>query len=269
MTNLFSKPKVINKVVSIEINKIIPNPAQPRLVFGENELKDLSESIKQNGILQPLTIRKNQYDEYELISGERRLKASKMAGFETVPCIIIDTDSKQSAVLSLLENIQRQNLNYFEEAIAINKLILEWGVTQEEASEKLGKAQSTIANKLRLLKLTDLEQQIILQNNLTERHARALLKLQHSHQRMEVVEYIIVNKCNVNTTEKYIEKYIDNIKNGKPNKKRIPIIKDVRLFLNTINKALETMKLSGINASSVKKQGDDFIEYVVRIPINT
>ena len=170
----FTKERVVNNVVLIQIKDINKNPAQPRVLFSKEDLKDLAESIKYNGLLQPITVRINENNEYELVSGERRLKAAKLAGNEEVPCIVVKTDEEQSAVFALLENIQRKDLNFFEESLAISKLIKKWNMTQDEVATKLGKAQSTVANKLRLLKFTDEQKARILANNLTERHARAL-----------------------------------------------------------------------------------------------
>ncbi len=266
MVAMFGKEKVINKVVSIDIHEIIPNPNQPRTRFDDRELGQLADSIRENGLLQPLTVRKNPRGQYELISGERRLRAGKLAGLGQIPCIIIETDERQSAVLALIENIQRSNLNFFEEAAAIRNLITEYNINQEEAALKLGKAQSTIANKLRLLKLTEAEQCAILNNGLTERHARALLKLEDREERLKALEKILEKKMNVVQAETYIDSLLE--KEAKPEKKRVMIIKDVRLFLNTINKALDTMKRAGIKAESTKKQDDEYIEYVVRIPIH-
>lgn len=259
------KEKVINRVVSVPIEAIVPNPAQPRRVFELGELNCLSESIIENGILQPLTVRMNYKGEYELISGERRLKAAKIAKFEEVPCIVLETDGKQSAVYALIENIQRQNLNYFEEALAIKNLITEWGITQEEAAKRLGKAQSTIANKLRLLKLTEEQQGKILEQGLSERHARALLSINNPQMIDKAIYYIGQKRLNVKETEKYVETLLKEEK--KPSRTFIPVIKDVRVFFNTINKAVETMQRAGIKAKTEKVEKEDHIEYIVKIPI--
>lgn len=172
----FTKEKLINKVVEIDINMIIPNPNQPRKDFQDTEISALAESIMQNGILQPLSVRRCG-ESFELIAGERRLRAAKMCGFTVVPCIVHEISDRNSAILALVENIQRQDLSFFDEAAAIEKLITYYGMTQEDAAAKLGKAQSTIANKLRLLRLTPEERNLIVKFGLTERHARALLKL--------------------------------------------------------------------------------------------
>lgn len=270
MSGLFGKEKTVNKVLMIDLEELLPNPNQPRRVFAEQELKQLADSIRLNGLLQPLTVRKNQNGGYELISGERRLRAGRLAGFQQLPCIVVDTDERQSAVFALIENIQRADLNFFEEAEAIRNLIVEWGITQEETSARLGKAQSTIANKLRLLKLPQSEREIILQGGLTERHARALLRVEEPSLRGEILEKIIGEKLNVTQAEAYIERRLAEASApaaDKPAKKRVLIVKDVRLFFNTINRALDTMKRAGIPAEAEKKEDDGFIEYVVRIPL--
>lgn len=254
----------VTKIMQIPISQISTNPYQPRKVFEQNQLEELASSIMEYGVIQPITVRRNFVGGYELISGERRLRASKLAGLTEIPAIVVDTDERQSAIFALIENIQRADLNFFEEAIAIKNLISEWNITQEEASERLGKAQSTLANKLRLLKLGSEEQQMILQNGLTERHARALLKINDEKKRTQALIHIVEKKMNVVQAETFIEQLLSE---PKPEKKRILIIKDVRLFINTINKALDTMKRAGIKAEAEKKQDDEFIEYVVRIPI--
>lgn len=262
---LFTKQeKTINKVISVPIHNIKPNPAQPRQMFEIGELQSLAESICENGILQPLTVRKDNQGEYELISGERRLKAAKLAKLPEVPCIMMQTDPKQSAIFALIENIQRKDLNYFEEAVAIEKLIKKWDVTQEEASKRLGKAQSTIANKLRLLKLNEKQQQLLIENCLTERHARALLKLPDSQAVDKAVHYIVSKKLNVRQTESYIEAFLKE--EVKPVRRIIPVIKDVRVFLNTINHAVEVMQKAGIPAKTKRVDEDNCIQYIIKIP---
>lgn len=262
---IFSKGKVVNKVVLIPVSEIVSNPAQPRTLFDLEELQSLSDSIRENGILQPLTVRFNAKSQYELIAGERRLKAAQIAEMKEVPCIVVETDARQSAVLALLENIQRQDLNYFEEAKAISNLIVEWNVTQEEASKRLGKAQSTIANKLRLLRLDEKQQMKILDAGLTERHARAILKLSDPGMIDKVIYYVGAKRLNVKQTEEYIDGILKEQQKSK--RKYIHVVKDVRLFLNTINRAIETMQNAGVPAKAEKREQEDCIEYIVRIPI--
>lgn len=256
-----------NKISDIPIIKIRPNKAQPRKVFNEEDLNALSQSIAENGILQPLTVRKVSATEYELIAGERRLRASVMAGLRKVPCIVIKCSEKESAVFALLENLQRSDLGMFEEARGVSRLIRRYGLTQQEAAVKLGKTQSTIANKLRLLRLTYEEQEWIENAGLSERHARALLKLGDESARREALSKIISENLNVQQSENLINLMLNsNPKNNKKQGISKAVIKDVRIFVNTINKAIDTMRLAGIDAQSDKTDTDNFIEYTIRIP---
>lgn len=259
----YVKEKVVNKVVQIDTDRIKPNPYQPRRDF--DDLEGLAQSIAQNGILQPLTVRKEN-GEIELVAGERRLRAARMIGMPTVPCIVVEMTGRNSAAVALIENIQRRDLSVFDEAEAIAKLIDFYGMTQEDAATKLGKSQSTIANKVRLLKLSDKVRKKASEYSLTERHARALLKLDTEEQQLEAVEAIHNRDLNVEATERLIDGMIKKLQDQKSLQKRSVVFKDVRLFVNTINKAIEMMKAAGINADSQKKQNDDYIEYIVRIP---
>ena len=251
------------KLVEIPITCIRPNRSQPRRVFAEDELCSLAQSIASNGILQPLTVRRVSQSEYELIAGERRLRASIMVGLQKVPCIVMKCSDRQSAVYALLENLQRADLNMFEEARAIRKLILDCSLTQERVAKQLGKKQSTIANKLRLLRLNEEEQEKIIDAGLTERHARVLLKLD-GEQRKQVLEKAVSGNLNVKQTEILVERALQQSKTKGQHAKII--IKDVRIFMNTLNKAIDTMRLSGIDALTEKKENDEDIEYNVRIP---
>lgn len=262
----FTRDKQINKVIEVDIDLIIPNPHQPRTEFFDADISALAESIAQNGILQPLSVRRCG-ERYELIAGERRLRAAKLCGFSVVPCIVHEISERHSAILALVENIQRQDLSFFDEAVAIEKLITYYGMTQEDAAAKLGKAQSTIANKLRLLRLTEDERELITRFNLTERHARALLKLGNPSDRLTILEKVVKNNLNVERTERLIEDYIGKEKIKASYKKRSKVFQNVKMFVNTINKAVETMQAAGISADSRKIQNEDYIEYRVRIPI--
>ncbi len=262
----FTKDKQINKVIEVDIRLIIPNPHQPRTDFSESDISALADSIAQNGILQPLSVRKIG-EKYELIAGERRLRAAKLCGFTVVPCIVHEISERHSAILALVENIQRQDLSFFDEAVAIEKLITYYGMTQEDAASKLGKAQSTIANKLRLLRLTPDERELIIRFNLTERHARALLKLGNPADRLNVLEKIVKNNLNVERTERLIDDYIGKERVKASYKRRSKVFQNVKMFVNTINKAVETMQAAGISADSRKIEHDEYIEYRVRIPI--
>lgn len=259
----YVKEKVVNKVVQIETDRIKPNPYQPRRDF--DDLEGLAQSIEENGILQPLTVRKEN-GEIELVAGERRLRAARMIGMPTVPCIVVEMTGRNSAAMALIENIQRRDLSVFDEAEAIAKLIDFYGMTQEDAAIKLGKSQSTIANKVRLLKLGDNVRKKASEYGLTERHARALLKLNDEEQQLEAVEAIHKRDLNVEASERLIDGMMKKFQDRESLRKRSAVFKDVRLFVNTINKAIEMMKAAGINADSQKKQNDEYIEYIVRIP---
>lgn len=256
-----------NKISDIPIIKIRPNKAQPRKVFSESELSALAQSIFENGILQPLTVRKVSSAEYELIAGERRLRASVLAGLQKVPCIVIKCSDKESAVYALLENLQRCDLGMFEEARGVSRLIRRYGLTQQEAASKLGKTQSTIANKLRLLRLTYEEQEWIENAGLSERHARALLRLTDENTRREALSRVISESLNVMQTENLVNLMLTvTPKQEKKQGVNKVVVKDVRIFVNTINKAIDTMKLAGIDAQTDKIDTDNFIEYKIRIP---
>lgn len=269
MTGLFTLVKDKTReqrVIQLPTAEIIPNPHQPRRTFEPEELRALSDSIRQNGILQPITVR-NTGEHYELIAGERRLRAAKLAGLSVVPCIVMEISDRNSAILALVENIQRADLNCFEEAAALEKLITCYGMTQEDAAMQLGRAQSTVANKLRLLRLTDEERTCILEHHLTERHARALLRLGSPEERLAALDKITKLGLNVEKTELMIDDMIGKSRDSLNLRKRSVLLRDVRLFANTISKAVETMQAAGIPAASQKMQFDDYIEYRIRIPL--
>ncbi len=261
---VFSREKVVNKVIEVGVDLILPNPAQPRKVISQSELLSLAQSIRENGVLQPLSVRRIRDGVYELIAGERRLRAAKLANLPAVPCIVVDTTAQQSAILSVLENLQRSDLTFFEEANAYYSLIHDWAVTQEEAAQRLGKAQSTIANKLRLLRISPEQQNKILINRLSERHARALLKIDDPKKRDQTLDVIIDRKLTVEKTEEYINRLLSHT--PKPRQERVFVVKDVRLFLNTVNRAIDTMQKAGVNAQAKQVEKDDYIEYIVTIP---
>lgn len=263
--NFLSKGE--NKILEIPTIKIRPNRTQPRKIFEEHELRALAKSIAQNGILQPLTVRRINSGEFELIAGERRLRASVMAGLTKVPCIEVKCTDKESAVFALIENLQRRDLGMFEEAKGISRLIRRYGLTQEQAAKQLGKQQSTIANKLRLLRLGFEEQDWIVQAGLSERHARALLRIEDTELRKEALSKMISENLNVSQSEEMISQLLSqNTLPEKKEGKRKIVVRDVRIFLNTINKAVDTMRLAGIDAISKKKDNGEYIEYTIKIP---
>ena len=255
------------EVLRIATEKLLPNPYQPRKQFKSEELLSLSESIKANGVLQPLLARRiNNSDYYELIAGERRLRAAILANQSTVPCLIVDCDYEDGALYSILENIQRSDLSFFEEATAISQLQNHFGLSQTEIAKRLGKSQSALSNKLRLLKLPADARYFIEKEGLTERHARALLALEDEKQLWTALKAIKERNLNVTQTESLISSMIN--KPARPKKNVVKIFKDVRIFVNTVNKAINTMIEAGIPAESNKTETEDYIEFLVRIPKN-
>ena len=257
------KPK--SKLTEIPIDQIVANPHQPRKVFSSDSLAELCDSIKQYGLIQPITVRKGTYSKYELIAGERRLRACTMAKMKTIPAIIIDVSNYESASIAMIENLQRENLNFFDEAEGYSNLISDFNITQEELAQKIGKTQATIANKIRILKLSPMVKKIIKNNNLTERHARALLKLPNEDLQIKVLKKVTENNLNVTQTDEYVD-FLLSPKPPKPNQKSTRIFKDIRIFSNTIKQAIDMMNKSGINAYSEKNETDEYIEYLVKIP---
>ena len=256
------KPRTAGQVLLIPTDQIYPNPNQPRQVFDQEELVNLAISIRMNGILQPITVRKTDKG-YELVSGERRLRASRLAGLISIPCIVVDVNNMKSAVFALIENLQRQNLNYFEEALAIERLMNEYGISQEDAARRLGKAPSTVSNKLRLLSLPEKARICLMENGLTERHARALLKLDKDEV-MDVLDKIIERKLNVTQTEELVEDIVS--KKDMPKRQTKRMFSDVKIFLNTINSAVDTMKKSGIGADIKREDTGESYIYRIEIP---
>ena len=254
------KPLLPRRVLDLPIDALRPNPNQPRIEFDEASLRSLSDSIRRYGILQPLTVRRTD-EGYELIAGERRLRAAKLAGLREVPCLLARSSEEESALLALIENLQRRDLHYLEEAAAIARLIATYGLSQEQAAERLGKSQSAIANKLRLLQLTADQRQFVLDNGLTERHARAVLRLPENR-RSEALIMIAKRKMNARATDLYI----DQLLNETPGKHRVSMVKDVRIFVNTIDHAIRLMTDNGVPATSHREERDGYIEYTVRIP---
>jgi len=262
-----------DQIFFLDLGDIMPNPAQPRKTFDVTDLRELADSITRYGVLQPLTVRRNQH-KYELVAGERRLRAARLAGLFKVPCIILDVDTEESSLIALVENLQRRDLDYIEEAEGLAKLIQTFDMSQEEAARRVGKSQSAVANKLRILKLPREMLDRLKQSGLSERHARALLRLGSNRERYEVLEHIIKNELTVARTEEYIDVYLSEpaplpetvgTQAKAPPPKPLYIIKDVRLFLNTLHRGIGILKQSGIDA--VVEQGGTENEAVITIRI--
>lgn len=254
----------------LPLDEIRPNPYQPRRIFDTSNIQELCDSIKAYGVIQPISVRVVNGNSYELIAGERRLRASKLAGLKEIPAIIIDAYDEDSAVIALIENLQRKDLNFLEEAEGYYNLINDHHLTQEKLAKMLGKNQSTIANKLRLLKLDDYIKSKLIESNLTERHARALLRLPDVELQKKAIDTIIKRNYNVKEAEKLVQDTINKItmnEDKKEDKKKMmKFYKDIRIFINTIKQAVKIMKNSGVNAEYTEQNEDNYIEFRIKIP---
>jgi len=260
----FFMPRQPSAVVKIPVAQIAPNPAQPRRSFDGDGIASLAESIRENGLLQPITVRRTGGG-YELIAGERRLLAHKLLGREEISAIVVTASDRESAVLALTENLQRSDLPIFDEAEGIAALLTVWGVPQDEAAKKLGCAPSTLSNKLRLLRLPQDLRRLITESGLTERHARALLRLPTDDARRTAAAKMAREGMNVSAAEKYVDSLLSPPQKKRP-LHRVLVVRDLRLFLNTIDRAVTAMKSAGIDAASSVSETDGYLEYVVRVP---
>ncbi|MEG0013133.1 MAG: nucleoid occlusion protein [Cellulosilyticaceae bacterium] len=256
----------------IPVDLVRPNPYQPRKIFNQMALEELAASILTHGLMQPITVRIIG-NSYELIAGERRLKASKIAGLTEIPAVIAEVTTKDSAVLALIENLQRENLNFLEESEAYQAIMQDYGYTQQELAKTLGKNQSTVANKLRILKLSPLVKKKLVEYSLTERHARALLRLPSEEYQLEVVEKVGKQELNVKKTEQLIEQILVSltevkVEEKKNNRRFKAFVRDIRLFTNTITQAVDMIQQSGIDAKYTMEQQDDGYEIKIKIPMN-
>lgn len=253
------------QVLQVPLSKIVPNPYQPRKEFESEALSELADSIHQYGVLQPLLVAPGKDGTYILIAGERRLRASIMAGLGTVPVIVSEYTTQQIAEIALIENLQRKDLHYLEEAEGYEKLVNTFHLTQESMAIRVGKKQSTIANKLRLLRLPVSVRNKLHDSKLTERHARVLLKLENEETQKAVLQKVLKGNLNVRQTEALVEKTLKE--NGKLDKKkpRIVIVNDVRIYLNSIREIMETVKTSGIPASMEQDMDGDDVVLTLRI----
>lgn len=253
------------RVRYIPINAVRPNPQQPRRSFDETALRELADSISAYGILQPLTVR-DRGGVYELVAGERRLRAARIAGLREVPCLIAEVGEEDAALLALIENLQRRDLDYMEEAAAIARLIRRYGLSQQQAAEKLGKSQPTIANKLRLLRLSAPVIDCLRQYGLTERHARTLLRLTDPEQQLAAARHIGKRGLNVAQTEQYIDRLTAENRTEPPRRRPTYIIKDVRLFLNSVERGVRLMQSAGVGAEVGRRDTEEEILLTIHIP---
>lgn len=272
MQALRSRPGVRRGgIIYLRTDELSPNPVQPRRRFDGEALAELSESIKTYGILNPLTVRLRG-GKYELVAGERRLRAAKLAGLQEVPCILLDVNMEDASLIALVENLQRRDLDFIEEAAGINQLIRMFGMSQEEAARRIGKSQSAVANKLRLLKLPPDVLEALRENGLTERHGRALLRLQRPEAQREALAYIIDNGLTVAATDAYIDALLSSpepeppAEAEKPEHRRTFVLKDVRVFLNTLSRSIDLMKQGGIDAGVQRQETEDSLILTISIP---
>ncbi|MBS5433957.1 MAG: ParB/RepB/Spo0J family partition protein [Firmicutes bacterium] len=260
-------------IIYLRIDDIAPSPVQPRRRFDDEALLELSESIRNYGILNPLTVRLRN-GRYELVAGERRLRAAKLAGLREVPCILLDVNMEDASLIALVENLQRRDLDFLEEAAGISQLIRMFGMSQEEAARRIGKSQSAVANKLRLLKLPQDVLDGLRENGLTERHGRALLRLTGPGTQREALAYIVDNGLTVAATDAYIDALLSEPAPEpepvpeKPEPRRTFVLKDVRVFLNTLSRSIDLMKQGGIDAGLQRRETDDSLILTISIPKN-
>jgi ParB family chromosome partitioning protein len=252
-----------DEVKQVPVDEIVSSPYQPRTIFDDSKIDELCQTIKTLGVIQPIVVRFRN-DKYELVAGERRWRAVKKLGLETIPAIIRDFNDSQAASIALIENLQREGLTSIEEAVAYQNLIDLHQLTQESLAQRLGKSQSTIANKIRLLHLPESVKLALMERKITERHARALLSLATEEMQTKLLSEIISKELNVKQTEARVAYYKETVQNKKT--KRISYSKDVRLALNTIRQSIDMVSGSGMSIKTTEKDLEDHYEIVIRIP---
>lgn len=264
---------VSSQVLQIKTDDIRANPAQPRADFDNNSIIRLADSIRRYGIIQPLTVRRSDQDDiyaYELVAGERRLRAARMLGYFTVPCIVIEADEQTSAEMAIIENLLRKDLNMFEQAYGFKKLIENYGMTQDEVARKMSLSQSAVANKIRLLKLSDAEQRLVLEKDLSERHARALLRLDSKEARIEAINYIAATAMTVINTEQYIDEMLKRAEKCAEKPKKILentaiFEKKTRQLVSGIQRKVDLLRQQGQSATCEVSEKDGVLEIRVVI----
>lgn len=255
-----------DEVKAIPLHTIIPNRYQPRSVFDEDKIDELCQTIKTHGIIQPIVVREIENGQFEIIAGERRWRACKKLELETIPAIVKNLNDSQSASVALIENLQREGLSSIEEAFAYQKLIELHGLTQESLAQRLGKGQSTIANKLRLLHLPEACHEALRNRTITERHARALLMLKNEALQLQFLEEIIEKELNVKQTEQRIQKFLDDQHKHKKKQVRRSYSKDIRLAMNTIRQSVDMVLQSGLSIETEEQDHEDYYEFKIKIP---
>lgn len=258
----------------VEVDKIFSNPSQPRRVFDDEAIHRLAESIRRYGIIQPLTVREKESFSgnkrfYELVAGERRLRAAKLLKLRQVPCVVVRADSCRSAEMAIIENLMREDLNLFEQAGALAALIGTYNLTQEQIAKSLCCSQSYVANKLRLLNFSRAHRELILKGGLTERHARALLRVRPEEERGRLLKTVIARGLNVARTEELVEKYLTEAKEAKPpvpDKGQRVMLRDVKLFYNSVKRAVDLIRGAGVDVQTRQTELEDATEITIRIP---
>ena len=267
--SIAAKRRIMQRVSYVPVEEIVPGPLQPRQHFSREGLEELRDSIAQHGVLQPLTVRQKG-ERFELIAGERRLRAARMAGLGEVPCIIMDVDMESSGIIALIENIQRRDLDFVEEAEGIHQLIRLFGLSQEQIARRLGKSQSAVANKLRLLRLPRDVLERARAQGLSERHARALLRLPDEETQRRALDFMIDQRMNVAAAESYVDKLCAPAPPAShsppPRRRSVFLLKDVRLFLNTMDRSVDLMRSGGVDACVRREETEDALIVTVRIP---
>lgn len=259
--------EAVEEVKEIPVELISPNPYQPRTIFDDERIEELSQTIRTHGVIQPIVVRELENGKYELIAGERRLRAVKKLNLPTIPAIVRSLNDAQAASIALIENLQREGLTAIEEAYAYQQLLQLHGLTQESLAQRLGKGQSTIANKLRLLNLPESVQHALMKRQITERHARALLSLPDAELQEKVLSEILQHEWNVKQTEQRVKQYLDAQKQQPAKKsKRIAFSKDVRLALNTIRQSVKMITGSGMNIDAREEEHEEYVQFIIRIP---
>ena len=259
------KPSEQDEIRKIPIDQIVPNRFQPRTVFDDEKIEELSRTIHIHGIIQPIVVREFEKDQFEIIAGERRWRAMKKLGWDVVPAIIKNLSDTETASVALIENLQREELSPIEEAIAYGKLLELHNLTQEALAQRLGKGQSTVANKLRLLKLPQPIQDALLNKQITERHARALIPLKDPDKQVKLLEEVIEKNLNVKQTEERVIRLLES-KTQKPKPQRKAFSKDMRIAVNTIRQSLSMVTDSGIKLDAEEEEFDEFYQFTIRIP---
>ncbi len=255
----------MEEVKQIAVQDIVPNRFQPRTVFDQDRIDELAQTIRTHGVIQPIVVRMRD-DKYEIIAGERRWRAVTSLGWETIPALVKEFNDSQTASIALIENLQREGLTAIEEAVAYAKLIEIHGLTQESLAQRLGKGQSTIANKLRLLHLPEPIQRAILERLISERHARALLAVKDESVQLELMAQIIEKGLNVKQTEEQIKQILEGVPEPKKRPQRKSFSKDTRIAMNTIRQSIDMVLKSGMELHTDEEEHDDYYQFTIRIP---